>query len=111
MPGDDISTLPPPLPELHDAPQTAQGITIEIKCSTYSPPAQLTASADPRVFSVLPSTTTVGQLKQLVESRWEGKPRMSGQRMIRGGRVLRDEESFEDLLKGVSLMSPCGEQS
>lgn len=89
--------------------------------ATVTLPLQLTTHpvrAQPHLAPIsIPSasyrTTTIGQVKHIIHTQWDGRPAADGLVLVLGGRVLRDHEVVEAVLEGgkateqVSASLPC----
>lgn len=56
------------------------------------------------------SALTIGQLKQELEARYEGRPPVDAQRLVYAGRVLQDNDLVGELLQGSSNSSDSSEE-
>lgn len=67
-------------------------IRLDIKCPS------LIGSSDSSILSVS-KTSTIAQVKQIVEQTWPGKPRANGMRFFKAGQTLSDEMIVGNIVK------------
>lgn len=74
-------------------------VRLDIKCPS------LTGSSDSSILSVSKSST-IAQVKQIIERSWPGRPKASGMRFFKAGQTLSDEMIVDSIVKEEERQEP-----
>lgn len=74
-------------------------IRLDIKCPS------LTGSSDSSILAVS-KTSTIAQVKQIVEQTWPGRPKANGMRFFKAGQTLSDEMIVGNIVKEEERNEP-----